>query len=548
MLKAIANKLMDTLSKISVEKEDVVGVDITPSNIRVAQLDQHKNRWILSRLGYKYIDGITDQQSIKNRPDDYVKRLKEIIRTNKITTTNAAISIPVSSAIIKVINLPLMTDEELQEAIDTDSLWENVIQLTEALDEYSIFWQIIRRHTEENTMDLLFVASKLSDIDNYINVVQQSGLNPVVVDVRCFSLRNALTLRKDMIASGAPIVLFEFGPFENYILILKEDAPFISDIYVSDQDRAQLLKAEQDPQVCQKIFDRYAMQVTQVLATYQSKYRTQPIKSILVSSVLPTVGQPMECLRSALPGIEFNQFDMMSGVTVPENLKEKAFAELNSTVFSSVLGLATRKLDVFGYYKYVTGTNNINLLPDRDNIRNVEKIKFFSKWGMVIAAIIIISAGVWSFLDNRENVAEVDKHIQEYHELDMVRNQKQMELSELQEQHREIASALEVTKDIKSNQSFMYSVLSNINRSIPRGVSLSSISYEGGNVLTLKGRSVNDQNILTLINRLNKVDLVDRASLMTMTSEEVEGKKRRLKVFSIRCTMSAATSGNKEGL
>lgn len=213
MLNAIVNKMMNVLSKISVEKEDVVGVDITPNNIRVAQLDNQKNRWILSKLGYRYIDGVNDQQSIKNRPVDYVQKLKEIIRTSKIKTLNAAISIPVSSAIIKVINIPLMTDEELQEAIDTDSLWENVIQLSEALDEYSIFWQIIKRHTEENTMDLLFVASKLSDIDTYINIVEQSGLNPVVVDVRCFSLRNALSLKKDLGVSSEPIVLFEFGPY-----------------------------------------------------------------------------------------------------------------------------------------------------------------------------------------------------------------------------------------------------------------------------------------------------------------------------------------------
>lgn len=538
MLNAIVNKMMNVLSKISVEKEDVVGVDITPNNIRVAQLDNQKNRWILSKLGYRYIDGVNDQQSIKNRPVDYVQKLKEIIRTSKIKTLNAAISIPVSSAIIKVINIPLMTDEELQEAIDTDSLWENVIQLSEALDEYSIFWQIIKRHTEENTMDLLFVASKLSDIDTYINIVEQSGLNPVVVDVRCFSLRNALSLKKDLGVSSEPIVLFEFGPYENYLLILKDDAPFITDIYVSDQDRTHILDSAQDPDACQKIFDRYAMQVTQVLASYQSKYRTQPIKNILVSSVLPVIDQHIECLKRALPDIQFSQFDMMSGVTVPENLKKKVSAELNSTVFSSVLGLSTRKLDIFGYYKYVTGTNNINLLPDRDNMRNVEKTKFLSKIGISIVAIIIISAGIWSFIDNQEDVAEVDQRIQEYHDLNMQRNEKKMELSELQKQQREIESTLETTKGIRSNQSFMYSVLSSINQSIPHGIALSSINYEGGKLLTLKGSSVNDQNILTLINRLNNTDHVHRASLMTMTAKTEEGKKQAIKIFSVRCTLS----------
>jgi len=143
MFKKLIKKLMDYLSKLSVEQEDVVGVDITPGCIRLAQLSGDDDKWTLSKLAYKYIEDASDITSIKNESDQYVNKLSQIISQGKITTTNAAVSIPVSSAIIKVVNLPLMTDEELQEAVDTDSLWENVVQLTDNLDEYSIFWQVL---------------------------------------------------------------------------------------------------------------------------------------------------------------------------------------------------------------------------------------------------------------------------------------------------------------------------------------------------------------------------------------------------------------------
>ena len=51
----------------------------------------------------------------------------------KIQTPNAAIAIPVTSAIIRVVTAPLMKDEELQKAIETNSLWENLVQLTDNL-------------------------------------------------------------------------------------------------------------------------------------------------------------------------------------------------------------------------------------------------------------------------------------------------------------------------------------------------------------------------------------------------------------------------------
>ena len=44
------------------------------------------------------------------------------------------------------------------------------------------------------------------------------------------------------------------------------------------------------------------------------------------------------------------------------------------------MGLAFRKLDVFGYYKFVTAVKNINLLPNRDNMIKQKKMKVFSNF------------------------------------------------------------------------------------------------------------------------------------------------------------------------
>ena len=110
-----------------------------------------------------------------------------------------------------------------------------------------------------------------------------------------------------------------------------------------------------------------------------------------------------------MPNIKVEVFDPLMNVKIPENLKEKSIAELNSSIFSSALGLATRKLDVFGYYEYVTGTNNINLLPNRENVKNQEKMKFLSRWGIAIFVIIAIAFGVWNFLISEKEVERVDK-------------------------------------------------------------------------------------------------------------------------------------------
>ena len=45
-----------------------------------------------------------------------------------------------------------------------------LFNLTDNLDDYSIFHQVINRNEKANTMDILFVASKLSDINSYTSL------------------------------------------------------------------------------------------------------------------------------------------------------------------------------------------------------------------------------------------------------------------------------------------------------------------------------------------------------------------------------------------
>tara|TARA_B110000261_G_scaffold123583_1_gene137898 strand:- start:2192 stop:3844 length:1653 start_codon:yes stop_codon:yes gene_type:complete len=532
MFKKLIKVIVSYLSKLTVEQEDVVGIDITPNCIRVAQLSSAKKKWTLSKVGYKYIDGGSNHSIIEN-PESYVNKLTQLVTASKIKTKNAAVSIPVSSAIIKVVPLPMMTDEELKVAIASDSLWENAVQLSDSLEEYSIFWQVLKRDNTENQMHLLFVASKLDDIDNYLDIVRQAGLNPVVVDVRCFATRNALALRTDLTKSESPVAIVEFGAFENYILILHKDSPFISDIYLSEKDRNTLMDQDSTDDQVMGISNRFSMQVNQMISSYTAKYKTQPIDTLLISSSMPNIEKTVVNFNAALPKINVEVFNSLKNVEVPANLKEKATAELNSSIFSSALGLATRKLDVFGYFEYVTGTNNINLLPDRDSVKNQEKMKFLSRWGVVIFAVLVVSFGIWNFLASGSEVDRVDSLMIEYNELAPIRDEKQFIFNDLNSKKQALETTLDATNNLTSNQRFMYSVLLGINSAIPgNSLKLTKIDYSGGNEMQLEGISSNDGSILAFIDNLAIIDVINKASLATMSVKTVS--KQDVKAFIIK--------------
>ena len=183
-----------------------------------------------------------------------------------------------------------MTDEELKKAIDTDSLWENLVQLTDNLADYSIFHQVINKDTTANTMDILFVASKLSDINNYTDIIKKGGLNAVIIDVKCFALKSAVDQINQIAGSieeSNLTAVLEFGLDENYVMILYENNPIITDIFIRGQDRNTLVESNNQEEM-EALVRRYITQVKQAVQYFETKYEKR-IRNLKVTSNLPNV-------------------------------------------------------------------------------------------------------------------------------------------------------------------------------------------------------------------------------------------------------------------
>ena len=121
-----SNFYKSKVSKLSVAGEEIAGLDISKDAIRVCQVSQDKDEnWILDKFSYRLLDKDKVQENILESKDYVAEEISLAMSNAKITSKNIALSIPVTSAIIRVVTSPLMSDEELQKAIETDSLWEN---------------------------------------------------------------------------------------------------------------------------------------------------------------------------------------------------------------------------------------------------------------------------------------------------------------------------------------------------------------------------------------------------------------------------------------
>ncbi len=533
--------IKNRLGKSSVKGEEILGVDLSANEIRLAQISSNKaNQWILDKFHVHKIDGLPENSTVLEHPDKIAEELQVALQKAKISTSNAAIAIPVTSAIIRVVTSPLMTDEELKTAIASDSLWENLVQLTDNLDDYSIFHQVINRDEKNNTMDILFVASKLADINSYTDIIKKGGLNAVIIDVKCFALKSAVDQINQIsgsIEESNLTAVLEFGLDENYVMILYDNNPIITDIFIRSQDRTTLIESNNQEEM-DALVRRYITQVKQAVQDFETKYEKR-IRNLKVTSNLPNVETYLASFRKNLVNTGFNLFDPLNGIKIPAQLEESVKFE-NRSYFSTVLGLAFRKLDVFGYYKFVTAVKNINLLPNRQTMMAQKKAKAFSNFafkgivGLVsVVYIVLFGLSFWQ-------ISSLNSKIGDYDQIVLNHQLKEAEVNKFSKSLGKLNKSLELSKSIKSNKQINFRVLAQIASAVPKRVRFLKIDYNGSDQITIEGLAASDQDILKLISNLNNKKLISQASLASMMLPNSGNNTRNMKGFIIACKIGAA--------
>jgi type IV pilus assembly protein PilM len=198
-------------------KKDIIGLDIGSKHIKVVQLKESKGSHRLERLGITtlqpelIVDGsILDSTRV-------IEAIKELISNTGIKAKDVTLSVSGHSAvIIKRVSLPQMTEEELDEQIRFEA--EQYIPFD--IQDVSLDFQILGPAEEENMMDVLIVAVKKDKISEYVTVVKDAGLNPVIVDVDAFALENMYELNYE-VKEGENVALVNIGAGMININILK---------------------------------------------------------------------------------------------------------------------------------------------------------------------------------------------------------------------------------------------------------------------------------------------------------------------------------------
>ncbi|RMF93938.1 MAG: type IV pilus assembly protein PilM [Nitrospinota bacterium] len=172
--------------------KQLVAIDIGSYAVKLTQLKESGRGYQLTHFGMiplapeAIVDGtIMDAGSVA----EAIRRLGEMeqVKTKEVVTALSG-----HAVIIKKIQLPRMSEEELAESIQ----WEAQQYIPFDVEEVNIDFQILGNGDREgeSQMDVLLVAVKKEKIDDYTGLLVEAGFTPVVVDVDVFALENSFEL------------------------------------------------------------------------------------------------------------------------------------------------------------------------------------------------------------------------------------------------------------------------------------------------------------------------------------------------------------------
>jgi type IV pilus assembly protein PilM len=221
------------------KKIEPIALDIGSTFIKLVQLKGSNKNYQLIKFGMVPLPPEVIVEGAVMDAGRVVEAIKELLTSQKIKTKEVVISVSGSSVIIKRVSVADMTDEELAESIK----WEAEQYIPFSIDDVNVDFQKLGAGAAAGQADVLLVAVKKDKINDYVNLVKEAGLEPVVMDVDAFALANMYELNYAF--EDGTTALLNIGASVMNINILKDGVSiFTRDITVGGNRYTEALQRD----------------------------------------------------------------------------------------------------------------------------------------------------------------------------------------------------------------------------------------------------------------------------------------------------------------
>lgn len=175
----------------------ILGIDIGTTAIKAVELRAERGSIRLGTYGilenYGHLERINDAiqtSSLKILDEVTAEALKKLLAEMRPSTTNCAISVPIFSAFVSLMDLPQLSQKELAQAIPFEARQYVPIPISEV----SLDWQILgpTPGQEGQKVQVLLVAVPQDTIVKYQRIAELAGLHLKIIEIETIAAARAL--------------------------------------------------------------------------------------------------------------------------------------------------------------------------------------------------------------------------------------------------------------------------------------------------------------------------------------------------------------------
>jgi len=352
------------------KKNQVVGLDIGSHAIKLVEIEDSKKGKILKNFG---MIGLPREAIVEGsiREIEIVSAaIKNLFKNLKIKNKNVATSVSGYSVIVKKISIAKREDSELESTIQEEA--EQYIPFD--IHDVNLDYEILsaeedqssesEEKTQSGLMDVMLVAAKKDIVEDYVSLLQITGLNPAVLDVDAFALQNAFESSSEKTNECYALVNVgaeELGinVIKNGVSIFTRDSAFggfqinegIMSSFEVEYDEAEKIKLggvkleDKDKgkleEVLTSVISGWVNEIKRALDFLITTYPDQNIEKVLLSGGscrIPGFQKYLE-MQIELPVEELNPF---SGLQINEKVFDPKYLSYMAPQAAVAVGLALR--------------------------------------------------------------------------------------------------------------------------------------------------------------------------------------------------------------
>jgi len=343
--------------------KNIIGLDIGSASIKAVQLRETSNGLRLEAAGIAQnpTAGLEGKETSKTG-QMIADTIKNLIQENNIKGKNVVSSLSGPPVSIQYFEFPKLSPDELEGAVRLEA--EQV--MSSDIKDMDMDFQVLSNTSEAKKIKVLFVAVPKRMTEERVEVIQQAGLNPIIVDVDSLALANCFLRMGEALDDKTLIILNVGAQLTNLGILRKGNMQLVRDISFGGNDitgtiakermisleeaehkkKTPSLWTEQNLEMISLLRRRATKLVNEINRSwgyYQTRTSVEKVNRILLmggsSKLAPLVQFISECMD--VPVQEWNPLEHLE---LHEKKFDPQFRQELGPALAVAIGLALRKV------------------------------------------------------------------------------------------------------------------------------------------------------------------------------------------------------------